>query len=85
MSNLYLRNILNGVFILLAIIAMVGVIISKSSLALNISYGVGLLAVLIKVIEVILRMPSMTGHTVYEQRQREKRSHNEDVQQTKND
>lgn len=85
MSNLYLRNILNGVFILLAIIAMVGVIISKSSLALNISYGVGLLAVLIKVIEVILRMPSMTGYTVYEQRQREKRSHNEDVQQTKND
>ncbi len=74
MNNLYLRNILNGVFILLAIAAMIGVIASKTSLMLHISYGVGLLAVLIKVIEVILRMPSMTGRTVYEQRQREKRN-----------
>lgn len=72
MNNLYFRNILNGIFILLAIAAMIGVLISKTSLGLHISYGLGLLAVLVKVVEVIMRIPSMTGRTVYEQRQREK-------------
>ena len=73
LSTFHLRNILNGVFILLAVVAMVGVLASKTSLMLHISYGVGLLAVIIKIVEVILRMPSMTGRTVYEQRQRSKK------------
>lgn len=69
----YLRNILNGVFILLALGAMVGVLVCRSRLGVNISYGVGLLAVVIKIIEVILRMPAMTNTTVYEQRRRQRR------------
>ncbi|MCQ2267139.1 MAG: hypothetical protein MJZ40_05445 [Bacteroidaceae bacterium] len=64
----YLRNILNVVFILLAIGAMVGVLVCKSSTGQNICYAVALVAVIIKIIEVILRTPSMTRKTQYEQR-----------------
>lgn len=56
---LHIRNILNAIFILLAIIAMVGILISKTHTYLVWSYGVGILAVLIKMAEVVLRYPSM--------------------------
>lgn len=55
---LFLRNILNGVFILLAILAMLGIAFFKSnSLGSTISYSIGIVAVLVKFAEVILRMP----------------------------
>ena len=56
---LHIRNILNAIFILLAIIAMVGILISKTRTYLVWSYGVGILAVVIKMAEVVLRYPSM--------------------------
>lgn len=74
-KTLYIRNILNAAFMLLAIGAMVGVLVCKSKMGINISYGVGLLAVIIKIIEVILRMPSMTRKTQYEQRRYHQRRH----------
>lgn len=71
--TLFIRNILNAVFILLSIGAMVGVLVCKSRLGMNISYGVAVVAVVIKIIEVIIRMPSMTKKTEYEQRRHYKR------------
>lgn len=53
--NLFLRNILNGVFILLALAAIVGICADKSHSMMW--YGVGLVAVVIKMVEVVLRMP----------------------------
>ena len=44
--NLFIRNILNSVFILVAVESMIW-------------YGVGLFAVLIKMVEVVLRMPGL--------------------------
>ena len=59
-NRLFLRNILNSIFIILAILAMVGVLIFKSgTLWLSVSYGVGIVAVLVKMVEVMLRMPGM--------------------------
>ncbi len=59
-NRLFLRNILNSIFIILAILAMIGVLIFNSgTLWLSISYGVGIVAVLVKMVEVMLRMPGM--------------------------
>lgn len=69
----FIRNILNIAFIILALGAMVGVVVCKSRMGTNISYGVAVVAVIIKIIEVILRMPSMTKKTQYEQRRYNKR------------
>ena len=57
--NLFLRNILNGIFILLAIIAMVGIVASGQGGDMMLWYGLGLFAVIIKMVEVVLRMPGM--------------------------
>ena len=58
--NLFLRNILNSVFILLAIIAMVGIVVSaKGEKSMMLWYGLGLFAVIIKMVEVVLRMPGI--------------------------
>lgn len=56
--NLFVRNILNSLFILMAVVAIVGVlVVSNSSPYLNWFYGLALIAVLIKMVEVFLRMP----------------------------
>ena len=46
-KNLFIRNILNSLFILLAIIAMVGILFADKGSSLTIWYGLGLFAVLI--------------------------------------
>lgn len=57
---LFIRNILNATFILIAIIAMAGIALSSSPATTHLFYAIGLLAVIIKGIEVALRMPGMT-------------------------
>lgn len=59
-NRLFLRNILNGIFILLSLISIIGVILSPAgSRALMASYMIGLVAILIKMVEVMLRMPGI--------------------------
>ena len=56
-KNLFLRNILNSIFILVALVAMIGILVdSKHTM---IWYSVGLFAVIIKIVEVLLRMPGL--------------------------
>lgn len=56
--HLFLRNILNGIFILLAAGAMIGIVIfEQGSSHLTHSYYLGVAAVLVKMVEVMLRMP----------------------------
>lgn len=57
---LVLRNWLNGIFMLLALIAIVGVLLFKAGdIRLYISYGIALLAILIKMVEALFRMPGI--------------------------
>lgn len=56
-KNLFIRNVLNTLFILIALIAMIGIMLDKSHPM--IWYAVGLFAVLIKMVEVMLRMPGL--------------------------
>ena len=59
---LFLRNILNGAFILLALVAMCGIgysIYRHSDSLYNIFVGVGIVAVLIKMVEASMRMSGM--------------------------
>lgn len=57
---LFLRNILNSVFILLAVVAMVGIALSwKAESSATWGYAVGIIAVLVKMIEALLRMPGL--------------------------
>lgn len=62
-KNLYLRNILNSLFILLALIAMIGIGVTTFGQIGGSTtmwwYGLGLFAVLLKMVEVVLRMPGM--------------------------
>ena len=53
--NLFIRNILNVLFIIVALVAMVGILVSKEHIM--VWYVVGLFAVMIKMVEVMLRMP----------------------------
>lgn len=53
--NLFVRNVLNGLFMIIALIAMLGIIIAKEYVM--VWYAVGLFAVIIKMVEVMLRMP----------------------------
>ncbi len=56
--GLFIRNILNCIFIIVALVAMVGVLgVPNDSPRLNWYYGLGLIAVIIKMVEVMLRMP----------------------------
>lgn len=57
--SLYLRNVLNSIFILLALVAMVGIGLNWGSIAPTWCYVVALIAVLVKIAEAALRMPSM--------------------------
>ena len=52
--NLFIRNILNSLFILLAIIGIT--VADKEGGYLMMWYGIGLFAVVVKMIEVMLRM-----------------------------
>jgi len=59
---LFLRNILNGVFILLALAAMCGIgysIYRHNDSLYNIFVGVGIVAVLVKMVEASMRMSGM--------------------------
>lgn len=57
---LVIRNWLNSIFIFLSIIAIIGVLVFKAgNLYLYYSYGVAVLAVIIKMVEVMFRMPGI--------------------------
>ncbi|MBR1445856.1 MAG: hypothetical protein IKR63_00915 [Alloprevotella sp.] len=61
-SNLFIRNILNGLFILLAVVAMAGIayaIWGGHEQVRTASYAVGIVAVFVKMVEASLRMTSM--------------------------
>lgn len=58
-SNLLIRNILNIIFIILSIIAMVCVFFSQEIGNLYFGYGIGLFAIVIKMIEIVFRMPGL--------------------------
>lgn len=59
-SNLFLRNILNGVFMLMAATAMIGLVVTwHSPQQPTWCYVLGLLAVVVKMVEAMLRMPGM--------------------------
>ena len=71
-KTLFVRNVLNSVFIVMALLAMVGVLVFKAgTTGLYASYGLGLAAILVKMAEVLMRMPSMLRKTQYEQRKQE--------------
>ncbi len=56
--GLFIRNILNSIFILVAVAAMVGIVALPShSPRLPFFYILGLIAVLIKMVEVLMRLP----------------------------
>lgn len=58
--NLIIRNWLNGVFIVLAILSIIGVLVfDAGDVRLYISYGIAILAILIKMVESIFRMPGI--------------------------
>lgn len=58
-KQLRLRNFLNIVFMMLAVVAMIGIGISmKQDEPSNWGYVVGIIAVLVKIAEAMLRMPS---------------------------
>jgi len=58
--NLLMRNWLNGIFMLMAVGAMAGLMLfSKSKEGLMACYAIGLLAVVIKMVEVVMRMPGL--------------------------
>lgn len=58
--NLFIRNIINSVFIILAIIAMIGITLTDSQSPSHLWwYGLGLLAVIIKMVEAVMRMPGL--------------------------
>ena len=58
--NLVIRNWLNSIFIVLALLAIAGVLYFKAGeRGLMISYGIGVLAVLIKMVEAMFRMPGI--------------------------
>lgn len=57
---LVIRNWLNSIFIVLALLAIAGVLSFKAGeRGLMISYGIGVLAVLIKMVEAMFRMPGI--------------------------
>lgn len=58
-KSLFVRNILNAVFILIALVAMVGILVDGKGGHIMRWYAVGLFAVIIKMAEVLLRMPGM--------------------------
>lgn len=63
-NNLFVRNILNSVFMLMAAIAMIGLVITWSNDTRPVwCYMLGMLAVIVKMIEAMLRMPGLLKRT----------------------
>ena len=56
---LYIRNVLNSVFILLSVIAMIGIGLSWGGVTPSWCLIIALIAVIVKMAEAALRMPSM--------------------------
>ena len=56
---LYIRNVLNSVFILLSVIAMIGIGLSWGDVTPSWCLIIALIAVIVKMEEAALRMPSM--------------------------
>ncbi len=54
-----IRNVLNIVFIVLAVAAIIGVLVTPAGDGLMVWYGTALFAVLVKMVEVVFRMPGM--------------------------
>lgn len=58
--NLIIRNWLNGLFIVLALIAIVGVLYFRAGeRGLTLSYGIAILAIIVKMVETIFRLPGV--------------------------
>ena len=58
--NLIIRNCLNGLFIVLALIAIVGVLYFRAGeRGLTLSYGIAILAIIVKMVEAIFRLPGV--------------------------
>lgn len=65
-NRLFLRNILNGIFIILSLTVIIGImVLPSSSPYFNVCIGAGILAVVIKMIEVLLRMPGFKKDSTY--------------------
>ena len=63
-NRLFLRNILNCLFIIIALVAMVGIVMARMNKAdETIWYVVGIFAVMIKMVEALLRMPGFKKET----------------------
>lgn len=56
---LYIRNMLNSIFIILAVIAMIGIGLSWGDVTPSWCLIIALIAVIVKMAEAALRMPSM--------------------------
>lgn len=55
-----IRNWLNGIFIVLSLLSIIGVLYFKAGeLGLLVSYGIAVIAVLIKMVEAMFRMPGI--------------------------
>lgn len=60
--NLIIRNWLNGLFIVLALIAIVGVLYFRAGeRGLTLSYGIAILAIIVKMVEAIFRLPGVSN------------------------
>ena len=58
--NLIIRNWLNGLFIVHALIAIVGVLYFRAGeRGLTLSYGIAILAIIVKMVEAIFRLPGV--------------------------
>ena len=58
--NLIIRNWLNGLFSILALIAIVGVLYFRAGeRGLTLSYGIAILAIIVKMVEAIFRLPGV--------------------------
>ena len=58
--NLIIRNWLNGLFIVLALIAIVGVLYFRAGeRGLTLGYGIAILAIIVKMVEAIFRLPGV--------------------------
>lgn len=63
-QNLFVRNILNSLFMIAAAVAMVGILTtSEYSPYRQLHYGLVFLAIIIKMVEVVLRTPLFNKRT----------------------
>ena len=67
--NLIIRNWLNGLFIVLALIAIVGVLYFRAGeRGLTLSYGIAILAIIVKMVEAIFRLPGVSTNYSHDER-----------------